>query len=104
MEPVEAADLRVNPGVSPRAVHLPEEHLRAMEEADRPQDTAAEVADHLLDMAVVRLVAPLRVTAEAVRLVAHHRVTVEVARLADHHQVTVVERLVVSVAWVLVVA
>jgi hypothetical protein len=70
-----------------------------MEEADRPQDTAvAGVADHLLDMAVVRLVAPLRVTAEAVRLVAHHRVTVEVARLADHHQVTVVERLVVSAA------
>lgn len=99
MEPVEAADLRVNPGVSPRVVHLREEHLRAMEEADRPRDTAvAGVADHLLDMEAVRLVAHLRVTAEAVRLVAHHRVTVEVARLADHHQVTVVERLVVSAA------
>jgi hypothetical protein len=100
LEPVEAADLRVNPGVSPRAVHLPEERLRAMEEADRPRDTAvAGVADHLLDMAVVRLVAHHRVTVEVARLADHHQVTVEVARLADHHRVTVEgARLVVSEA------
>ena len=69
MEPVETADLRENP-VSPRAVDLREEHLRAMEVADRPRDMAAveELADHH------------RGTVEVVRRVDHHRGTVEVAR------------------------
>ena len=76
MEPVEAVGLRVNPEVNPRAVDLREEHLRAMEVADRPRDMAAveELADH-------------------------HRVMVEVARLVDHHRVTVAAW-VLAVAWV----
>ena len=85
LEPVETADLRENP-VSPRAVHLREERLRAMEVADRPQVMveAARLADRPRDMAVAGVED-------------HHR-DMEVARLADHHQVTVVERLVVSAA------
>ena len=72
LELEEAADLRVNPGVSPRVVHLPEEHLQAMEVADRHQGMA-EVEE----------------LAELVHLADHHRVTVVAARLADHHRVTV---------------
>ena len=79
LEPVETADLRVNP-VNPRAVHLREERLRA-----------TEVADHH------------RVTVVVEELVDHHRVTVEVEELADHHRVTV-EVAPLAVAWVLAVA
>ena len=88
MEPVETADLRVNPGVSPRAVHLREERLQAMEVAARHRvmEAAEERADHP------------RATVEAEELADHPRVTEEGARLADHHRVTVVERLVVSAA------
>ena len=88
MEPVETADLRGNP-VNPRAVHLREERLRAMEVADRPQVMveAARLADRPRDMAVAGVED-------------HHR-DMEVARLVDHHRVTVAAW-VLAAAWVLV--
>jgi hypothetical protein len=89
LEPVETADLRVNPGVSPRAVHLREERLQAMEVAARHRvmEEAEERADHP------------RATVEVEELADHHRATVAVEELADHHRVTVeVAPLVVSEA------
>jgi hypothetical protein len=81
LEPVETADLRVNP-VNPRAVHLREERLRAMEVADRPQVMveAARLADRPRDMAVAGVEDHHR-DMEVARLVDHHRVTAEGARL-----------------------
>ena len=99
LEPVETADLRVNP-VNPRAVHLRAERLRAMEVADRPQVMveAARLADRPRDMAVAGVEDHHR-DMEVARLVDHHRATVAAARLADHHRVTVEgARLVVSEA------
>ncbi len=84
MEQVETADLRVNPGVSPRAAHLREERLQAMEVAARHRVMVAaeERADHPRAMvAVEELADHPRVTEEAVRPADHHRVTVAVARL-----------------------
>ena len=100
LELEETADLRVNPGVSPRVVHLPEEHLQAMEVADRHQGMAEveELADRH------------RVTVEAVRLADHHRGMVGAVRLADRHRVMVGavrlvdrRRATVEEAWVLAV-
>jgi hypothetical protein len=101
LEPVETADLRVNP-VNPRAVHLREERLRAMEVADRLRVMveAARLADRPRDMAVAGVEDHHR-DMEVARLVDHHRATVVAARLADHHRVTVAAW-VLAVAWVLV--
>ena len=87
LELEETADLRVNPGVSPRVVHLPEERLRATEVADHHQGMAE--VEELAEL--VHLADHHRVTVVAVRLVDHHRVTVEAVRLVDHHRVTVEE-------------
>ena len=106
LELEETADLRVNPGVSPRVVHLREERLRA-----------TEVADHHRAMAVVEeLVDHHRVTVEEAGLEDHHQGMVAAVRLADHHRGMVgavrpvdrrratVEEAPLAVAWVLAVA
>ncbi len=85
LELEETADSRVNPGVSPRVVHLPEEHLQAMEVADRHQGMAE--VEELAEL--VHLADHHRVMVGAVRLVDRRRVTVAAVRLVDHHRVTV---------------
>ena len=85
LELEETADLRVNPGVSPRVVHLPEEHLQAMEVADRHQGMA-EVEELAV---LVHLADHHRVTVVAARLADHHRVMVGAVRLVDRRRVTV---------------
>jgi hypothetical protein len=106
LELEETADLRVNPGVSPRAVHLREERLRATEVADHHRVTVVveELVDHhRVTVEVEELADHHRATVAVEELADHHRVTVEVAPLAGHHRVTV-EVAPLAVAWVLAVA